>query len=140
MLERFGAPLFWTDERIKPALIAARGSLADTARLLAKTYNRTCSRQAVGNAIQRSPELRQIQQTCLETVLDICESQVVRRAELGDQKDQHFLLMTKGKGRGYSKQTQVAGVGPGGSIPVIDLSKLTEAELSELEALIERAA
>jgi len=65
---------------------------------------------------------------------------VIRRAELGDQKDQHFLLMTKGRQRGYSKQTQVTGIGPGGTIPVVDLTKLDDDELARLESMIEKVA
>ena len=135
-----GRPIFWTEEKVATALIAARGMPSEAARILSQTYGRPCCRQGVMLAIMRSQRLKQIQETCLETVLDVCESQVMVRAELGDQKDQHFLLLTKGKARGYTKHTQISGIGPGGSIPVVDLTKLSDDELADLEKMIEKAA
>jgi len=140
MRGEIGRPRFWTEEKVEPALIAARGLFAETARLLALTYGVPCSHSRVCSIVNQSPRLRKIRETCMEAVLDICETQVMTRAELGDQKDQHFLLMTKGKQRGYCKHTQLSGVGPGGTIPVIDLTKLDDEELQRLEALLEKAA
>src|SRR5215469_12429597 len=105
-------PVFWTEEKITPALIAARGMITPAALLLSRTYGRTCHPATVRSAIKRYPRLQQIVDTCMNAVLDICESQVMHRAELGDQKDQHFLLITKGKHRGYNKQQVVTGIGP----------------------------
>jgi hypothetical protein len=135
-------PRFWTAEKVRPALIKARGVLSEAARILSKTYGKPCARETVWRLTELDPELKKLQVQTHEALLDLCESGVIRRAEAGDQKDQHFLLNTLGRSRGYCKTLNVQGAGKNGAIqiePKFDFSGLSDEEIDQLETLARKA-
>lgn len=104
-----GRQKFWTDRKIAAALVQGRGVITEAAKILAKSYGRKCVRQTIANLVNDSPELLELAIQSREALVDLCESGIIRRAEAGDQKDQHLIVTTIGKARGWSRGTVVTG-------------------------------
>lgn len=97
------------------------------------------TRQNVWSWCQRSPECRQAQEEAKAMTLDLAEGnllQMIRSSNLGAVI---FYLKCHGKERGYVERQEVTGPG-GGPVQTIDLTKLTDDELRNLEATLARAA
>jgi hypothetical protein len=55
-----GRPLFWTTERVLPALLAARGNNSKAAAILTAQTGIVCHRETVRRLVRKVPSLRQV--------------------------------------------------------------------------------
>jgi len=55
-----GRPLFWTTERVLPALLAARGNHSKAAAILTQQTGIPCHRDTVRRLVRKVPALRQV--------------------------------------------------------------------------------
>lgn len=85
----------FTPHQIACALRASKGGIAATARVL------KCTRQTVVRYLDVYPELRETAQEELELALDLAEHSLFVDAANGDPKARQFLLLTRGRSRGY---------------------------------------
>lgn len=90
-------------KQVESAIIGTRGIKATIAARLG------CSRQTLENYLMRYPELREILAQERETIIDLAESKLVEAVEQGETRAVMFVLETMGKGRGWSKRTEITG-------------------------------
>jgi hypothetical protein len=55
-----GRPLFWTTERVLPALLAARGNHSKAAAILTAQTGITCHRDTVRRLVRKVPSLTRV--------------------------------------------------------------------------------
>ena len=85
------------------ALRAARGLVSVAAERLGMTPN------GVYKAIQRMPELREVQEEATEKMLDFAEAKLYQHIADDNLQATVFYLKTRGKHRGYVEKQEQAG-------------------------------
>ena len=100
---------FWTIDKVKPEYIETSGNASETARRLAKKYGRKCARQTIWRLVQEHPEITKLAEEIIEAHLDIAEAGILSGVRAGDRDAIRFLLVTKGKDRGWSRRTELTG-------------------------------
>lgn len=106
-----------------------------------------CSRQTLDNYLKRYPDLAALVNAERETIVDLAETKLLKALQGEDMRAILFVLETMGKGRGWSKRTEITGAdgAPFGLSPeVVELMRQmgiepTEA-VKEFEALIRQQA
>lgn len=92
-------------EQVSAALVAADGFISKTATKL------KCTAKTVREYLKRYPELEDLRDEIDEALIDLSESGLKGHIKKKNLDAIKFHLERKGKGRGYVKQTEVAGVG-----------------------------
>jgi hypothetical protein len=69
----------------------------------------TCSRQTLDNYLARYPELVALVENERESIIDLAETKLLKALQGDDMRAILFVLETMGKGRGWSKRTEVTG-------------------------------
>ena len=136
MAKSTGRPPKFTVAQIITALEASAGIISAAARLL------RCDVKTVYRYIERHAEIRSAMEDVVDERLDVAEAGLLKF--LSDSKNPvlqlkacEFYLLTKGKKRGYTKQTEVVGK-DGGAVQTkttfaIDLSNCTPEDIATLE-------
>lgn len=103
-------------ERFKVAQVAeALRRTAGLASAAAEVLR--CDPSTIRGYMRRHPQLRQIAEETVETMMDLAESKLYAAINGGDDWAVKFYLETKGKGRGYTRRTELTG-NAGGPIDV----------------------
>ena len=92
-------------EQLEKALIAGDGHISKAAKRL------KCKASTVRKYLERYPELEDLRDEIDEATLDLAESGMKGHLKSKNLDAIKYYLERKGKGRGYVKQTEVAGVG-----------------------------
>ncbi len=102
-----------------------------------------CSRQTLDNYLEKYPELQKLVNDERETIVDLAENKLLAALNRDDMRAILFVLETMGKGRGWSKRTEVTGAdgAPFGLSPdVIELLRAMGVEptqaVKEFETLV----
>lgn len=138
---------FYTVRQVADALRATGGIMTRAARLLKDEtglghYGHS---DMIRGYVERYPELQDVMQDIEERTLDLAESKLVSAMRNEGRKDHLravcFYLKHKGKGRGYVGRSEVTGADGQPLYPErhIDLSRLTDKELADLERLYAKA-
>ncbi len=101
----------FTQEQIAQALEAAHGLVAPAAKRL------HCSEGTIRNYLKRYPELRAIAQEFRSALVDIAEGKLAAALHANDFRAVRLVLITLGKGRGYTVRMETTGP-DGGAIPI----------------------
>jgi hypothetical protein len=72
-----------------------------------------CARQTLYSFLSRHPELAAVREEATESLLDEAESHMMRAVRAGDLKTIRWLLMTRGKQRGYTQRIETVGANGG---------------------------
>jgi hypothetical protein len=143
-----GKKPYYTLGQVKKALRKTGGLRAPASRLLAQMTGRgTGYRGIVDHYIDRHPELKVYVDELLEDTLDVAEHKLLRIMKNDKHKGQlravTFLLQTKGKNRGYVRRQEMTGEDGGpmryATVDEIDMSKLSDEELGQLDAIFAKA-
>jgi hypothetical protein len=70
-----GRPLFWTTERVLPALLVARGNHSKAAAILSKQTGIPCHRETIRRLLQKVPAL----QTVIEAAWTATNDEIAAR-------------------------------------------------------------
>ena len=138
---------FYTVRQVADALRATGGIMSRAARKLKDEtglghYNKS---DMIRSYIDRYPELQEVMQDIESRTLDLAESKLIRAMRDEKRRDHLravcFYLKHKGKVRGYVGRSEVTGAD---GVPLyperhIDLSRLTNEELEDLERLYAKA-
>jgi len=96
-----------TDEQIIAALIKRHGILTYAANDLGM------ARQSLYARMEKSEMIRLVYESCSEAIVDLAEGNLVRVLQDQTHPDNYraseFIAVTKGKGRGYTKRSEVTG-------------------------------
>ena len=148
-----GKPRFWTVERVKPALLKAKGNLSHAARLISQAYApRKCHRETLEKLLKENPDLQKACEEAWAATLDAMEYTAVEMAMAGHDRMLQFMLgRTHPKYRNKQEITGKDGgplsVGP--AIPTktrpadpyfegVDMDRLSGVEQGEMAMLAER--
>lgn len=138
---------FYSVRQVADALRATGGIMTRAARLLkdATGLGHYGKSDMIRRYIEKHPELQEVMRDIEERTLDLAETKLVS-AIRNEHRQDHlravcFYLKHKGKGRGYVGRSEVTGAD---GVPLyperhIDLSRLTDEELAELERLHAKA-
>lgn len=100
----------FTPGQVAWALRTTKGGIAAASRVLG------CARNTVLRYLDQYPELRETAQEEVELALDLAEHSSFVDAACGDPKARQFLLLTRGRARGYVLNKEVA-LTPGQPLP-----------------------
>jgi hypothetical protein len=114
------------------ALRKGAGIPSAAAAILAKAYG-SCSPETVRNYLKRYPRLQETINAQIEINLDTAEAKLLTAINEGRDWAVKFYLETKGKSRGYSKRTEIAGV-PGQPLVMTDARQWIVDQLDEMES------
>ena len=143
----FSTTRMWSQNQIAYAIRKSGGILSDAARILkAATGRGNPNAHSIKTYIERDPVLAQVWKETKEYIKDVSESAILRRIKDDSHPDQFnaskFYLQTQGKDRGWTYRNELTGadgkpveVTP---VPRIDLTKYTDHELLQLEALLNK--
>ena len=92
-------------KQLEDALIAGDGHISKAAKRL------KCKASTVRKYLERYPELEDLRDEIDEALIDLAETGLKAHIRSKNLDAIKFHLERKGKGRGYVKQTEVAGVG-----------------------------
>lgn len=90
-------------ERLEAALVKYQGNVTAVAKSLG------FSRRGIVKAIERSPTLTDLMAELLESRLDVAEDGLNKALKKGAPWAIKFVLMTQGKGRGYTLRQDEGG-------------------------------
>ena len=107
--------------RVIEAIQRARGIKAVTAKILG------CSRQTVDNYIERYATVRSAYEEQRETLIDVAEGKLIKKLDEDEWAAIKFVLMTLGKGRGYTQRIET-------ELLNMDVSQLTDEQLERIAA------
>jgi hypothetical protein len=127
-----------TVERVIEALRVSAGIRAIAAEKL------QVHRSAITRFIQNNPEIEDVEAEIVEELADVAEAKLLEGIKRGDFPNVKFYLENKARNRGYGRNLELTGA-KGQAIavtaqPAMDYSKLTVAELRQLEAIMAKAA
>lgn len=122
----------FTIQQVGAALIASRGLRADAAKHLG------CNRRTVQRMIDRHAELREVAAEVDEAQKDMAESKLFDSIEAREPWAIQFYLRCKAKDRGYVERNELTGKDGKPLKAPPDYSKLNEAELRSLTAILEK--
>ena len=88
----------WSDEEIIGAIRAEHGNISAAARQLG------CDRSTITGRAEESEEIRRVIDEETETLLDEGEAKLAEAVRSGEKWAILYLLSTKGKRRGYTKE------------------------------------
>lgn len=91
----------YSQQNVIDALRAAKGIKAAAAQALG------CTRQTITNYIDRYPTVKEAYLDACETTLDLAESKLIVLVEKEAWPAIRFLLITKGKDRGYVERQEI---------------------------------
>lgn len=138
---------YYSVRQVADALRATGGIMTQAAKLLKDATGLGHYRKSdmIRRYIEKHPELQAVMRDIEERTLDLAETKLVS-AIRNEQRQDHlravcFYLKHKGKGRGYVGRSEVTGAD---GVPLyperhIDLSRLTDKELEDLERLHAKA-
>jgi hypothetical protein len=89
------------EEKIAEALRASAGFFAPAGAMLGLT------RSAIGWRVKRSPLLQEVLRETKESLLDIAESELLKKIKAGNMTALCFFLKCRGKDRGYIERSEV---------------------------------
>ena len=95
----------YTEQQVIDALTQAKGLRAPAAEAL------HCSRQTIGNYINRCPAVKEAYEDALEETLDLAQSKLMDLVEKEHWGAIRFILATLGKDRGFTEKVQVQTTG-----------------------------
>lgn len=150
-----GRPRHFTFEQVAEALRRSGGLKTRACEILRKAYGeahdaplaRKYYCETINRYIRHYPELNQVIAEIEEKTLDLAEGKLVKAMRNERRKDHMravtFFLTMKGKRRGYVTRSEITGA-DGAPIrtvseEVIDLSKLSDDELDQLERIYAKA-
>ena len=113
--------------QIVEALVKHHGILADAARELG------VARNSLGTRVRGNKDLAAICMSCREEVVDLAESQLVKKVKEGDIRSVLFVLNKLGKNRGYGDEVVIKA-----DVNTTDLSNLSVEELEKLNELVKK--
>jgi hypothetical protein len=93
----------YSRKQVENAIRGTRGIKSTIAERLG------CSRQTLENYLVRYPELREAVESERDSIVDLAESKLITAVEAGETRAVMFVLETLGKGRGWSKRTEITG-------------------------------
>lgn len=88
------------NEIICEALEKSCGIVSDAAKMLG------CNRSTLHKWIKHDDELKAAQDDSRDSIVDIAESELIKKAKAGDITANIFILKTLGKSRGYIENSQ----------------------------------
>ncbi len=137
---------FYSVQQVADALRASGGIMTQAAKLLKDEtglghYGKS---DMIRSYIDRYPELQAVVKSIEGETLDLAETKLISMMKKGGKNQLRavcFYLKCKGKGRGYVGRSEVTGAD---GVPLyperhIDLSRLTDKELADLERLYAKA-
>jgi hypothetical protein len=132
----------FNEDQIAAAIKSTGGIISHAAAWLQQQTGRPCARRTLSKYIEESPKLRKLLDEIFDVRLDHAEALLFKNIEDGRERSLHFLLATKGKGRGYVRRDEMSGVDGAPLVPKggVDLSKLTTDQLRQVEELLAIAA
>jgi hypothetical protein len=92
----------YTQQRVIDAIVQARGIKTTAAESLG------CSRQTITNYLDRYPAVKAAYDEANESTLDLAESKLIALVEKEEWPAIRFLLVTKGKDRGYVERQETS--------------------------------
>ena len=141
-----GKTEYWTVDQVAKALRKNAGIRSHAARWLKEATGRgSGDGRTVSDYIIRHPELERVMEEVKNATLDLAESKLVAAIE-NEQRTDHlravtYYLSTQGKQRGYTRREELTGAGGRPLYPDrrLDLTRLSDDELDNLERLYEKA-
>jgi len=138
---------FYTVKQVADALRATGGIMTQAANLLkdATGLGHLNKSDMIRRYIDQYPELQAVVRSIESETLDLAESKLIAAMNAEGRKDHLravcFYLKHKGRGRGYVGRQEVTGADGQPLYPErhIDLSRLTDKELADLERLHAKA-
>jgi hypothetical protein len=129
----------WSIAEVVNALRASAGIKTVAAAKLG------CGVRTIYTYVDRYWEVREALSEIHASTLDLAQAKLVEHIQNGSERSIHFYLQTQGKHLGYSLRTELTAPGGKPLIPPrapvgLDLSKFSEAELEQFEALMSKAA
>lgn len=138
---------FYTVRQVADALRATGGIMTQAANLLknATGLGHLNKSDMIKRYIDQYPELQEVMVSIESETLDLAESKLIAAMRADGRRDHLravcFYLKHKGRGRGYVGRQEVTGADGQPLYPErhIDLSRLTDKELADLERLHAKA-
>ena len=138
---------YYSVRQVADALRATGGIMTQAARLLkeATGLGHLHKSDMIRRYIEKHPELQEVMADIESRTLDLAETKLIAAMKHDGRKDHLravcFYLKHKGKGRGYVGRQEVTGADGQALYPErhIDLSRLTDKELADLERLYAKA-
>lgn len=118
-----------SDKQVTDAIKGSWGNLSEAARKLG------VSRTAIFKRVDGNAKLKQILSDVEESKLDLAESKLLMALDKNEPWAIKFMLVTKGKTRGYVERTETTGAGGSNlAIPEIRVNFIKNEEIINIES------